>query len=183
VEAGNISGELWDSFCDITAERGATIHNPESPSRLIGGAIVKNNYGRGKVVYLPFDLTVTYETMDSQQEHRLLLKAIEEELFEKPVIKVKAPTTVEAVKIFDEKKKRFILHLIGYNGGKIQSVTNYKRSEPMMYDAPMYRAKIELDNPIKKINNLRANTEIEKESDKIVSLVVEAVHEAIEIYV
>jgi hypothetical protein len=183
IEGENVEGELWDSYADIAPYRAATIHNPESPTRLLGPAIARNQYGKGRVIYLPFDLTLTYASMDAQQEHRHLLKALAQELLGQRELAVEAPTTVEAVQIYDDKRKRYVIHLIGYNAGRHQSYSNFKRGEPIINDAPMYRVKITTKAKIQKVQPMRPTTTIVETAPHSVSLIVESVHEAVQIHV
>jgi len=182
VESGESSGELYDSFMDLAPERGATVHSTESPTNLIGPSIVTNRYGKGRVVYIPFDLTLTYGGLDSQPEQRLLLKAVVESMLGERSIVVEAPTTVEAVIKWDKKNSRYIVHLIGYNAARHQNPGNFSRNEPIMYEPPMYRAKITVRQPIKEIKSLRESTNAQV-NGKEVSLVIESVHEALQIFV
>ena len=182
VEGGKLTGELYDSFMDLAPERGATVHSTESPTNLIGSSIVTNTYGKGAVIYIPFDLTFTYGGMDSQQEQRLLLKAMVESLLGKRKIDVVAPTNVEVVKKQSQSGKELLVHLIGFNAGKHQTPTNFSRAEPIMYEPPMYRAKITVQQPIKEIKTLRASTNAKMDGNAV-SLVIESVHEAVRIFV
>ena len=69
-----------------------------------------------------------------------------------------------------------------FNAGKHQTPTNFSRAEPIMYEPPMYRAKITVQQPIKEIKTLRASTNAKMDGNAV-SLVIESVHEAVRIFV
>jgi hypothetical protein len=109
-------GELKIAFHDRTPETriGHAAHN--AAWKVVGPAVISNQFGKGKVAYLPFAPGYAYLGDFPLPEHRLLIRNVIRHLNPNPPITISAPLNVESVVRQDVRNHRYIIHLIAFMG-------------------------------------------------------------------
>jgi hypothetical protein len=151
--------------------------SPDSP---VGPAILLNEIGKGKV--LTFACSPDYATASEHHivEARRLLVDAARFLNPKPRIRITAPTTVEAIVTDDPAKRTLRVHLLGYNG---PPQTTPPKDRPhvlpgLIEDAPMYRATIELTEPIKRAAAFNKSTALKRRGRRL-EAAINDIHEVL----
>jgi hypothetical protein len=78
-----------------------------SPGKVVGPAILEREYGKGKIVYLPFSPDSAFVGNYRMPEHRNLIASIIRYLNPKPPIVINTQPNIETVLTKDEKRKSF----------------------------------------------------------------------------
>jgi hypothetical protein len=113
-------------------------------------------------------------------ETRKLLAAAVRFLHPQPRVRIFAPANVEAVVTDDPAARILRVHLLGYNA---PPQTMPVRERPyvlpaLMEDAPIFRARIELDSPPRSAEILHPSTVL-KQHDVSIEVTVSDVHEVV----
>jgi len=183
---GATLGELKISFFDRDAEK-CISHGVHPPFRRVGPAIVLNEYGKGKIAFVPFKLEASYASNSMVGEQRILIRNLVRELTPKPVIEVEAPLNLEAVVTRDEKGGRFLVHLIGFNAtkqaltGRTSDLGNPEgglRPDLMMEEPLLYEAKIRVHQDFKEVKVWNRNTQLDIE-DNVIQILCREIHETV----
>ena len=155
---------------------------PMSADVAVGPAMLINNYGKGKVIYLPCSPDAAVASEYRTIEPRLLIRNLIRFLNPSPEVEVEAPSHVESVITIDEVNKLWRIHLIGYLSPPACTGPGRPHSNfvlpPLIEDKPLYRAKIKLDQPFNDIWVLNTDTAINQTSDGIEFLINE-IHETV----
>ena len=146
----------------------------------VGPAALINQYGKGMV--LTFAGSPDYATASEHHlvETRRLLTDAVRFLNPSPRVRIEAPTTVEAVVTDDAPNRTLRIHLIGYNS---PPQTMPAQNRPFVLpalneDAPMYRVRIELQQPPQSVSGLHPSTVLKTTGPRI-EATVEDVHEVL----
>jgi hypothetical protein len=122
-----------------------------SPHAVVGPAVFINQYGAGKVVYLPCAPDAAFAGDYRMPEHRLLLRNLVRCLNPEPEVNVDAPVNVEAVITRDEQRCRLLVHLLAFWGPATVSAAAFPQGRrvlpPVMARALPYRATIRVNLP------------------------------------
>ena len=155
---------------------------PMSAESTVGPAILLNQVGKGTV--LTFTCSPDYAVASEHHvvEARKLLAHAVGVLYPKPRIRMAAPTTVETVITEDSSTKTLRVHLLGYNS---PPQTTPLKDRPYVLpatieDKPMYRVKLDLDRPARRITPYNKST-ILKTSGTQVEATIDDIHEVITI--
>lgn len=176
---GEEIGRLYLSFYERTQEKFFS-HNLHPPYKDTGPCGVINEYGRGKVVYLPLRIAASYAGEYMLPEHRLLIRNIIYKVAPQPPIMIEAPLNVESVIRIEKDKNRYLVHLLVYNTPK-QSLTIKADGKivppPMIEEAPLFKAKIKVNTKYSKVKSLKS--EIKQVGGDSFEFLGENVHEII----
>lgn len=183
---GKTFGELKISFFDRTTEK-CFSHGVHPAFEKAGPAIILNEYGKGKVAFIPFRLDASYASNCMLGEQRMLIRNLVRELTPESVIEIEAPLNIEAVVTKDEKGNRFLVHFIGFNATK-QALTGRTsdlgspegglRPDLMMEEPVIFEAKIKVKKKIKDVKTWNKNTHLSR-ADNIIQILCKEVHETI----
>jgi len=163
-------GELLQPFRTTRQREGKEGTDwPMSADSPVGPALLLNEVGKGKV--LTFACSPDYATATEHhivEARRLLANAVRF-LNPNPRIRIAAPTTVEAVVTDDPAKRMLRIHLLGYNA---PPQTTPPKDRPyilpgLIEDAPMYRATIELAEPIKRATAFNRSTDLKRRGRRL----------------
>jgi len=188
--AGETLGELKISFFDRDSEK-CISHGVHPAFEGVGPAIVLNEYGKGKVAFVPFKLDASYASNSMLGEQRMLIRNLVRELTSEPLIEIDAPLNVEAVITRDEKGGRFLVHFIGFNAtkqaltGRTSDLGNPEgglRPDLMMEEAVMFEAKIKVNQDFKDAKAWNKNTQLSAKAN-IIQILCKEVHETVTITV
>lgn len=113
------------------------------------------------------------------EARRLLANAVRF-LNPNPRICITAPTTVEAVVTDDQANRTLRVHLLGYNS---PPQTTPPKDRPhilpgLIEDAPLYRATIEFDEPIKRATATNKSTKLTRHGRRL-EVMVNDIHEIV----
>ena len=151
---------------------------PMSAEAAVGPAILVNQLGKGMV--LTFAGSPDFATASEHHivEARQLLRNAVRLLNPQPRVQITAPATVEAVVSDDPVARTLRVHFIGYNA---PPQTTPAKDRPyvlpgLIEEAPMFRASVELDRPVKRFKALNQSTVLKK-NGKRVEAVVNDIHE------
>ena len=146
----------------------------------VGPAALINQHGKGMV--LTFAGSPDYATASEHHlvETRRLLTDAVRFLNPSPRVRIVAPTTVEAVVTDDAPNRTLRIHLIGYNS---PPQTMPAQNRPFILpalneDPPMYRVRIELQEPPQSVIGLHPATVVQMTGPRI-EATVEDVHEVL----
>lgn len=142
---------------------------PMSADSPVGPAILLNDVGKGRV--LTFACSPDYATASEHhivEARRLLVNAVRF-LNPNPRIQITAPTTVQTVVTDDPVGRTLRIHLLGYNA---PPQTTPPKERPyilpgLIEDAPMYRAIIELAEPIKRATAFNRSTDLKRRGRRL----------------
>ena len=155
---------------------------PMSSDEVIGPAMLINNYGKGKVVYLPCSPDAALASEYRTVEPRLLLRNLIRYLRPNPEIDIAAPSYVESVVTHDPSDLVWRIHLVGYVSppactGPGRPHANFVLPS-LIEDLPMYQVRINFNRPILGVQTLNSDTEI-RWSDNEIILTVKDIHETV----
>ena len=155
---------------------------PMSSDEVIGPAMLINNYGKGKVVYLPCSPDAALASEYRTVEPRLLLRNLIRYLQPNPEIDIAAPSYVESVVTHDPSDLVWRIHLVGYVSppactGPGRPHANFVLPS-LIEDLPMYQVRINFNRPILGVQTLNSDTEI-RWSDNEIILTVKDIHETV----
>jgi hypothetical protein len=155
---------------------------PMSADRPVGPAILMNHVGKGTV--LTFTCSPDFATASEHHvvEARKLLADAVRFLLPRPRIRIEAPATVEAVVTDDPATRTLRVHLIGYNA---PPQTTSPKERPyvlpaMIEDVPIFRARIELDRPPKRVEAFHKSTLLKRQGARVEATVSD-IHEVLQV--
>lgn len=163
-------GELLQPFRTTRQREGrAGTDWPMSADSPVGPAILLNRIGKGKV--LTFACSPDCATASEHhivEGRRLLVNAVRF-LHPNPRVRITAPTTVEAIVTDDPAQRTLRIHLLGYNA---PPQTTPPKNRPhilpgLIEDTPMYRAIVELDEPIKRATATNKSTKLTRHGRRL----------------
>jgi hypothetical protein len=174
-------GELLKPWRTLRQQRGQeSLEWPMSAEAVVGPALLVNQVGKGKVI--TFACSPDYATASEHHivEARRLISSAVRYLLPRSRIRITAPTTVETVVTDDPPSRTLRVHFIGYN---TPPQTMPLKNRPYVLPAlienlPMYRAKIELDRPIKHASCWNKTTLLKRRNTSI-DLTIDDVHEVV----
>ena len=185
---GETFGDLKISFFDRTSDK-VISHGVHPAFKRVSPAIVLNEYGKGKVAFVPFKLDASYASNSMLGEHRILMKNLIRELTPEPVIEVDAPLNVEAVVTTNKNESEFLVHLIGFNATR-QALTGRTsdlghpesgiRPELMMEEPLLYEATIKVNQNFKSAKAWNEKTQLNRQKN-VIQLLCRDVHETVTI--
>jgi len=174
-------GELLQPFRTMRQREGKEGTDwPMSADAPVGPAVLLNEIGRGKA--LTFACSPDYATASEHhiaEARRLLANAVRF-LHPNPRIRIMAPNTVEAIVTDDRAKRTLRVHLLGYNA---PPQTTPAKDRPhvlpgLIEDAPMYRAIVELAEPIKRAMAINKSTKLTRHRRRL-EVMVNDIHEIV----
>jgi hypothetical protein len=174
-------GELLQPFRTTRQREGKEDTDwPMSADAPVGPAILLNEIGKGKV--LTFACSPDYAAASEHHivEARRLLASAVRFLNANPRIRITAPTTVEAIVTDDRAKRTLRVHLLGYNA-PLQTTPPKDRPHilpGLIEDAPMYRAIVELAEPIKRAMATNKSTKLTRHGRRF-EVTVDDIHEIV----
>uniref|UniRef100_UPI001C4E10C9 beta-galactosidase trimerization domain-containing protein n=1 Tax=Candidatus Entotheonella palauensis TaxID=93172 RepID=UPI001C4E10C9 len=156
-----------------------------SPSEVIGPAVLINQFGAGKVVYVPCSPDAAWVGNYRVPEHRNLIRNLVRYLHPTPVVQVDAPRTVEIVVTQDEKRRRLLVHFIGFNGPASSAAVAFQEGRrvlpPLMEEPPRYVATVTVRQPFVRVEMINAKAQVAPAGNNIV-LEIADIHEVLAIY-
>ena len=153
---------------------------PQSAEAPVGPAVLVNELGRGTVLTLACSPDHATAGEHHIVEARRLLRNAVRLLHPRSRVRIDAPATVQAV-VTDEPAQRTLrVHLLGYHA---PPQTTPPANRPyvlpgLIEDAPLFRAVLEFDAPVKNVRVLNKTTQV-RSSGRRVEVLVEDVHEVI----
>lgn len=169
--------------CRTFSQQQAGLKDPDwlmSAGERVGPAVLVNRLGQGTV--LTFAGSPDFATASELHivEARKLLRYAVRFLDPKPLVEIAAPATVEAVVTDDPAQRALRVHLIGYNSPPQATPSS---DSPyvlpgLIEDAPIYRARITVNRPIKHAAALNRSTLLRRHGNRL-DLTVEDIHEVI----
>jgi hypothetical protein len=196
VTTGKSVGALHLSFHDPQPPYQTFSHHMTPPWREAGPALVLNDFGKGHSLYAPSRLCAAYADLYTQASQRKLLANLGTAQAVPP-LGVEAPLNVEVVANRTQgpatpslvtgkaqAEERLIVHLIAYNPLKeiftrgSQMDDPPLRPGPVMEEAMLYRARIQLPAVPKSVRAWSPSTELIAKGTRV-ELLVSEVHEAL----
>jgi hypothetical protein len=174
-------GELLKPYCSTRQREGkegtAWPMSAESP---VGPAILVNRIGKGIVLTLAGSPDFATAGEHHIVEARRLLRNAVRFLHPNPVVEVTAPANVETVVTDDRATRTLRIHLLGYNP---TPQTTPPKNRPyvlpgLIEDAPIFRASIEVDRPVKRVEAFNKTTTLRRDGQRI-EAVVNDIHEVL----
>ena len=155
---------------------------PMSSDEAVGPAVLINDYGQGKVIYLPCSPDAALASEYRTVEPRLLLRNLIRYLQPNPEVTVEAPSYVESVVTTDPSNLVWRIHLVGYVSppactGPGRPHANFILPS-LIEDLPLYRVKIGFNRSVIRVQTLNRETEISRLANEIV-LQVADIHETV----
>jgi hypothetical protein len=180
-ERGTGTGELKLAFHDRGphTEIGHAPNN--SPWKSVGPGLIRNQFGKGEVVYIPFSAEAAYLGEYPLPEHRLFIRNVVRSLLPQAPVTIAAPLNVESIIRRDASRNRYIVHLVAFIGvrdGQSQSSTEIL--VPLMEEMWRYRASITLDTPVRSASAHSPDTNVKVQGNSV-RIDTEQIHEAISI--
>ncbi len=153
---------------------------PMSAESPVGPAILINQVGQGRVVTLACSPDYATASEHHIVEARRLLANAVRVLNPRPRVRITAPSTVQVVVTDDPSTHTLRLHLLGYNS---PPQTTPPKNRPhvlpgLIEDAPMYRATLELADPIETIDTFNKSTVLKRRGQRV-EVTVEDIHEIV----
>ena len=153
---------------------------PMSADKPVGPAILVNQIGKGTVLTFaaPPDFATAgeYHTVEAR---RLLTHAVRF-LNPSPRVRIEAPANVEAVVTDDPASRTLRVHFIAYNPTP-QTLPAKERPyalSGLIEEAPMYRAGIITQEPLKNATALNPSTELRRDGHRV-GVVINDIHEVL----
>ena len=142
-----------------------------SAERVVGPAILMMEYGKGRIVYLPFSPDSAFVGNYRMPEHRNLIASIIRYLNPKPPIIINTQPHIETVITKDEEKNRYIIHFLCFCGTPTSAVFPFpegRRVLPslMEFCCP-YEAEIEINFPFSSVEAIGPKGNISPQGDKL----------------
>jgi len=145
-----------------------------------GPAVLVNRLGRGTV--LTFAGSPDFATASELHivEARKLLRFAVRFLNPKPLVEIAAPATVETVVTDDPAQRALRVHLIGYNSPPQATPSSDSPYvlPALIEDAPIYRASITVNRPVKHAAALNRSTRLRLHRNRL-DLTIEDIHEVV----
>ena len=153
---------------------------PMSADAAVGPAVLLNTVGKGRVLTFTCSPDFAVASEHHIAEARKLLAAAVRFLHPRPRVRVVAPANVEAVVTDDPAGRTVRVHLLGYNS---PPQTTPVRERPyvlpgLIEDAPLFRAGVELDSPLQRVEVLNPSTVL-VQHDGRVEVTVNDIHEVV----
>jgi hypothetical protein len=153
-----------------------------SPGKVVGPAILEREYGKGKIVYLPFSPDSAFVGNYRMPEHRNLIASIIRYLNPKPPIVINTQPNIEAVLTKDEKRNRFIIHFLCFCGNPTSAAYPFpegRRVLPSLMEfCSPYEAEIEINIPFSSAEVIGPKGNISRRGNKLM-LKTSNVHEVV----
>ncbi|NQU87874.1 MAG: alpha-L-fucosidase [Mariniphaga sp.] len=184
IGIGKMVGSFYDEIqghaTKVKSAEGSGFGPPMNISpRIMSPAIVTNNFGQGKVIYIPFPLAASYSGKNPLPEHRTLLRNIIKANGIKLPIEVEAPLNVEIVICEQKSNSRYVVHLIALNINRGTVLESSRPGPAMMEEPALYKAKIIAKVPYSDVKLWgKDGNNIEKEGN-IINILCNKVHEAV----
>jgi len=122
-----------------------------SANQAIGPAVLLNEYGNGRVAYVPCQPDAAFAGDYRTPEHRTLLRNLVRLLNPDPEVVIEAPINVEAVVTRDEARRRLLVHLLAFWPPATSSAASFPNGRrvlpPVMEQELPYRATIHVNRP------------------------------------
>ncbi|MEI7634412.1 MAG: hypothetical protein WCK47_09060 [bacterium] len=176
-----VCGDVLDSFHRKHYPGRFYSHNIHPPHRRLADAVCVNDYGKGKVVYLPHTTDGSYADIYEIPEHRKLLNNVVRYFgYEPGVVIADAPLNMEAVILRDG--ARILVHLLLFNSMR-QSVTLPGLNQPIkpsvrMEQPAIFRAKIKVNVPFRSVEKLNPDSQLHVDGNMI-TILCEDIHEVV----
>jgi hypothetical protein len=172
-------GELLDSHRgDLANPEGYNVDWPLSPRAVVGPAILINRVGQGTV--LTFAGSPDFATASEHHlvETRKLFANAVRHLHPYPRVRINAPANVESVVTDDLTHRTLRVHFMAYNA---TPQTTPAKDRPyvlpgLIEDAPLYRASLTFEAPIKKAAAWNQSTTLKRQGRRLEAL-IEDLHE------
>lgn len=174
-------GQLMDSHRGSLAKpENYNVDWPLSARQVMGPAVLVNAVGKGTVLTLAGSPDAAVAGEHHIVETRKLLANAVRYLEPRPRIRVEAPANVEVVVTDDAASRTLRVHFIAYNP---TPQTTPVKDRPyvlpgLMEDAPMFRARIELRDGLRRVRALGKGTVVKKRGNRV-EVTVSDVHEVI----
>lgn len=122
-----------------------------SPEKVVGPAVLIREYGKGKIVYLPFAIDSAFVGNYRMPEHRNVIRNIVRFLNPNPPVLIEAPPNIETVVTKDERSNRLIIHFLCFCGTPTTSAVPFpegRRVLPSLMEfCSPFEANIKLNIP------------------------------------
>jgi hypothetical protein len=169
--------------CRTVSQQKAGKPDPDwlmSAGERVGPAVLVNRFGQGTV--LTFAGSPDFATSSELHivEARKLLKYAVRFLDPKPLVEIAAPATIEAVVTDDPDHRVLRVHLIGYNSPPQATPSSDSPYvlPALIEDAPIYRASITVNRPLKHAAALNRSTLLRRHGNRL-DVTVEDIHEVV----
>lgn len=153
---------------------------PMSAGDVVGPALLVHQIGKGTVVTIAGSPDFATASEHHIVEARQLLTHLVRALQSTPRIHVTAPIAVQTVVTDEPDLRRLRVHFLGYNAPP-QAIPAQGRPHvlpALIEDAPMYRARVKLRDPIRSVTVLNATTSVENREQEVV-LTINDIHEVV----
>ncbi len=153
---------------------------PMSPDERVGPACLLNTVGKGRVLTLASSPDFATASEHHIAEARRLLANAVRFLRPHPRVRISAPATVEAVVTDDPANRTLRVHLLGYNAPPQGTSIKWRPYilPALMEDLPIFRASIELSDPIDSAQTFNKSTELRRDGQKV-EVTVNDIHEVV----
>ncbi len=156
--------------------------NHMSPEKVVGPAVLVREYGKGKIVYLPFSIDSAFVGNYRMPEHRNLIRNIVRFLNPNPPVIIEAPPNVESVLSKDEEKNRLIIHFICFCGTPTSAAVPFPEGRKvlptLMEFCSPYEAEITLNIPFTSAYSVGPQSKLSQKG-KILRLQTHNIHEVV----
>lgn len=155
-----------------------------SADKVVGPAVLVNEHGKGRVIYVPCSPDAAFIGDYRMPEHRNLIRNLVRYLHPKPEVLVKAPLNVEVVVTQDETGSRMFIHFVCFLGSPTATATspNSRRVLPsLMEEASHYTAQIKVNQPFSNVEAASRETKVSWKGDEI-SMETVSIHEVLTIH-
>jgi hypothetical protein len=169
--------------CRTLSQQKAPRADPDwlmSAGERVGPAVLVNRLGQGTVLtFAGSPDFATSSELHIPEARKLLLYAVRF-LDPKPVVEIAAPATVEAVVTDDPAQRVLRVHLVAYNSPPQATPSSDSPYvlPALIEDAPIYRASVTVNRPIKHAAALNGSTRLRRHGSRL-DLTVEDIHEVI----
>jgi hypothetical protein len=155
---------------------------PMSPADEIGPALLVNEIGKGRVWTCAAGPDYATASEHATVESRQFLSSLVRWAVPRPLVRVTAPVNVETVVTQEQDSGLIRVHLLSYDGPP-QTTPAAGRPAVMpalLEDEPLYRVKLQLDQPVLKVESHQSQTEL-KFADREIEATISGIHEVLRI--
>lgn len=153
-----------------------------SADKIVGPAVLINQFGNGKVIYLPCSLDSAWIGNYRIPEHRKLIRNLVRYLNPNPDVMIDAPLNVETVVNLDAENNRLLIHFVCFNGQATSATFKKWDSQmvlpPIMEEPMLYRAHVKVNRPFKGASVFGAASRVSVNGGEI-ALETEEIHEVL----
>lgn len=153
-----------------------------SPEKVVGPAMLINQHGSGKTVYLPCVPDAAFITNYRMPEHRNLLRNVIRYLNPNPEVRIEAPANVETVVMRDRRRNRVLIHALCFSAPATSSAAAFSKGDlvlpPMMEEPAQYEVRVTVNRPFGKATTASPQARIST-SGRQITVSTASIHEVV----